>query len=344
MSHNSGVRLLLAAGLISAGVLAVVPQASASSGPSSSGTSGTHSSHVTAPDRIPLPNGFSPEDITDGRGSTFYVGSLATGAIVKGDFRTGAVAELVAGGTAPTVGIYLERRGRGHDRLWAAGGPTGAARVYDAATGTLLRSFQLESPSAGGFVNDVIVTEHAAYYTDSFLPQLFVLPLGEDGALPMAAKTVPLSGDVVYGTTPNAFNLNGLAAFDGLLVSGQTNTGKLFTINPRTGVTRQLPLVDAAGKAVTVFGADGIAQHGSTLYIAQNFPNTIAIVTVSEHARKARLRASLTSPALDIPSSTEASGGFVYGLNARFTTPATATTTYDIVKVAMAHGRDGGKG
>src|SRR5438034_1285476 len=36
------------------------------------------------PARIPLPNGFRPEGIVIGRGNTFYVGSLANGALYRG--------------------------------------------------------------------------------------------------------------------------------------------------------------------------------------------------------------------------------------------------------------------
>src|SRR3954449_7313757 len=112
------------------------------------------------PNTIPLPNGFAPEDITAGPGHTFFVGSLATGAIFKGSFRTGKGSILVRSATGPTTGLYLERR-RGHDRLWAAGGPSGQARVYDATTGARLRTSQLADPKSGGFVSDVIVTRHA---------------------------------------------------------------------------------------------------------------------------------------------------------------------------------------
>ena len=39
----------------------------------------------TFPDLIPLPDGFQPEGIAVGKGSTFYVGSIPTGAIYRGD-------------------------------------------------------------------------------------------------------------------------------------------------------------------------------------------------------------------------------------------------------------------
>jgi len=301
----------------------------------------TSASAHHGPKLIHLPKGFAPEDITAGPGHTFFVGSLATGAIFKGSFRTGKGSILVRSATGPTTGLYLERR-RGHDRLWAAGGPSGQARVYDASTGARLRTFQLADPKSGGFVSDVIVTRHAAYYTDAFVQRMFVIPLGHHrhhghhGRLPgkHAARTVRLTGDVHYVTAPNSFNLNGLAAFHGRLVSAQTVTGRLFRINPRTGVTRMIRLTGKAGHRVTVKGADGIAQRSHTLFMAENFPQKLVTVKVSRDLHRARLVDVATDPALDIPSSVEEDSGDLFGLNARFTTPVTPTTRYDVVRVA----------
>ncbi len=287
------------------------------------------------PATIALPNGFSPEDITAGPDHTFFVGSLATGAIYRGSFTTGKGSLLVPSATGPTTGLYLERRD-GHDRLWAAGGPSGQARVYDATTGALLRTFQLADPASGTFVSDVIVTDKAAYYTDAFVQQLFVIPFGGHHRTlpsPSAARTVPLTGDVSYVPGPNVFNLNGLAAFKDTLVSFQTVTGELFRINPMSGVTRQIPVTDKKGNPVTVDGADGIAQRSHTLFAAQNFPEKLATVKVDSDLRSARLVDVATSPALDIPSSVEEDRGDLFGLNARFTTPPGPTTTYDVVRV-----------
>ena len=54
----------------------------------------TASTHGTGngqfPQVISLPNGFRPEGISAGRGTSFYVGSLVDGAIYRGDVRTGA--------------------------------------------------------------------------------------------------------------------------------------------------------------------------------------------------------------------------------------------------------------
>src|SRR3954453_13413532 len=288
------------------------------------------------PSTISLPDGFSPEDITAGPHHTFFVGSLATGAIYRGSFTTGEGSLLVPSATGPTTGLYLERR-HGHDRLWGAGGPSGQARVYDATTGALLRTYQLSDPTSGTFVSDVIVTDHAAYYTDAFVQQLFVIPFGKHShqalPAPAAARTVPLTGDVSYVAGPNTFNLNGLAADGDTLVSAQTVTGRFFRVNPMSGVTKEIPGTDKAANPVTVDGADGIAQRSHTLFVAQNFPEKLATVKLASDLRSARLVHVATSPALDIPSSVEEDRGHLFGLNARFTTPPSPTTTYDVVRV-----------
>ena len=89
------------------------------------------------PSEIDLPAGYFPEGIAVGRGSTFYVGSLADGSIYRGDLRTGAGEVLTApAGPFATVGLDVDQR----NRVWVAGGPTGTGRVYDGESGALLAS------------------------------------------------------------------------------------------------------------------------------------------------------------------------------------------------------------
>jgi hypothetical protein len=76
------------------------------------------------PALIRLPDGFNPEGIAVGRGHTFFVGSIPTGAVYRGDLRTGEGAVLVAGQPGRNA-IGLKADGRG--RLFVAGGPTGRA-------------------------------------------------------------------------------------------------------------------------------------------------------------------------------------------------------------------------
>ena len=129
------------------------------------------------PATIPLPDGFQPEGIAIGDGTTFYVGSIPTGAIYA---ATCAPAPGRCGSRAPPAAPPpASKYDRG--RLWVSGASTGKAFVYDAKTGRLIREYQL---ATGGsrFVNDVVVTKGAAYFTDSARPVLYRIALSATGA------------------------------------------------------------------------------------------------------------------------------------------------------------------
>src|ERR687898_2385854 len=49
------------------------------------------------PERIALPDGFRPEGIAIGKQATFYVGSIPTGAIYRGNLRTGEGSVFIPG-------------------------------------------------------------------------------------------------------------------------------------------------------------------------------------------------------------------------------------------------------
>ena len=142
------------------------------------------------PDSIPLPDDFAPEGIATGAGTTFYAGSITLGDIYRGDLRTGEGAIFIdarAGRSA--LGLKADRR---HGLLFVAGGFTGEAYVYDLRTGAPVASYQFGTPGAS-LVNDVIVTRDAAYFTDSFAPFLYVVPIGPGGELG-SGETLALSG------------------------------------------------------------------------------------------------------------------------------------------------------
>jgi len=91
----------------------------------------TASTHGTGngqfPQIISLPNGFRPEGISAGRGTSFYVGSLVDGAIYRGDVRTGAGSVLIPGQPGRVAaGTKVDKR----NRLFVAGASSGAGHVY----------------------------------------------------------------------------------------------------------------------------------------------------------------------------------------------------------------------
>lgn len=292
-------------------------------------TSGTVVSVSTAapagaallPKVISLPDGFRPEGIATGRGTNFYVGSQVDGAIYRGDLLTGRGAVFVPGAAGDTVrGLKVSG-----DRLFAAGGPSGTVKVYDVHTGRLLLRTQVGQPGAS-FVNDVVVTRDAAYYTDSTAQVMYVLPLGRGGRLG-PVRTVPLTGDVVYTT---GFNANGIVAGpDGrTLLIVQSNTGLLFRVSARTGVTRQ---VDLGGASLT--NGDGLLRRGNTLYVMRNIFNEIVRIDLGRNYTSGRVTGTITDPHFDTPTTIAAFGPFIYAVNARLTTPATPAATYTVVRV-----------
>lgn len=280
--------------------------------------------HGSYPETIPLPPGWQPEGIaTDG--DTFYSGSRATGSIVRGNLKTGRTEPLVTRTGGAALGMKVDKR----DRLFVAGGGTGTARVYDAGDGELLREYALTS--APTFINDVTVTRKAAYFTDSQPPQnLYVLDLCGN-RLPREARALPLTGDLEYDNDPATFELNGIAATrDGRrLIAVQSRLGKLFLIDPRSGDTEEIEGVD-------VPNGDGLLLDGRTLYVVQNFLNQIAVVRLDRGLDHGRIVDVLTDDDFDVPT-TIAEGRshrYLWAVNARFTTPATPDTTYDVVRVS----------
>ena len=69
---------------------------------------------------------------------------------------------------------------RARDWLVVAGGPTGHAWVYDTEDGTTVADLVLGPPGAT-FANDVAITGDALYFTDTFAPTIYRVPIGADG-------------------------------------------------------------------------------------------------------------------------------------------------------------------
>jgi hypothetical protein len=276
------------------------------------------------PTQIDLPAGFQPEGITGGRGSTFYVGSLVDGAIVRGNFRTGAVSPFVAGVAGRVaVGTHYEAR---HNRLWVAGGGTHEVRVYHGTTGALLMTYTLP----GGFLNDLISTPSAIYVTDSNNSQLGVIPLGVGGALPPQASVFvrPLTG---ITSVANQFNVNGIAWTGRWLLLVQSNLGLLFRVDPGTGVATQ---IDLGGG--TALNGDGVEVRGHTIFVVRNFNNLVAVFKANGQFTKADHKRDLTAPGLDVPTTAVVKGHSVWVVNARFRTPPLAQPApYWITRLAI---------
>jgi sugar lactone lactonase YvrE len=276
------------------------------------------------PDELPLPVGFQPEGIAIGPGKTFYVGSIPTGAVYRGDLRTGEGAVLVpARPGRAAIGLDVDGK-----RLFVAGGPTGMAFVYDARTGAELAAYQLAA-GPPTFVNDVVVTRDAAWFTESMGAVLYRVPIAPDGTLGSQSdvETVPLGGD--FELAPG-FNTNGIDATPNgkTIVIVQSNLGRLYTVDPGTGAADRIEL---AGGDVML--GDGILLDGKTLYVVQNRLNRVAVIALDRRLERGTITGFLTDPRLDVPTTIAEFGRWLYAVNARFGTPSPGTATYSVIRL-----------
>jgi len=276
------------------------------------------------PKLISLPDGWQPEGIVTGQGPVLYAGSLAGLGIYEVDLRTGEGQLLADGEGRTTVGLGFDQR---TNYIFAAGGPDGSAYVFDADSGELMRTYTFDG---AGFVNDVIVTRQAAYFTDSFSPVLYRVELGPGGRLldQGAVETIPLIGE--FGFVPGEFNANGIEATPNgkSLIVVNSTLGTLYRVDPDTGEATEIKL---GGESVT--SGDGILLQGKTLYVLRNQLNQIAVIRLSPDLSSGTLIDTITDDNFDVPTTLALFGSRLYAVNARFGTPPTPTTEYSIVQV-----------
>lgn len=273
------------------------------------------------PDEITLPNGFAPEGIATGNGTTFYTGSLSGQGIWRGDYRTGEGSFLVSGG-GPFVGLDVDAR----HRLWVAGGAAGNGHVFDSRSGAPITTFAFGATPT--FVNDVVVTTDAAYFTDSSQPALYRVPIRPGGAIgvPEVIALDPLA----IGFTAGAFNLNGIVASpDGsTLIAVNSAAGILVAIHSASGAVTPIDLGGAS-----VAAGDGLLLHGRTLFVVRNELERIAVVELTPDLSSGSVVAELTSRSFDVPTTIARFGSSLYAVNARFDTPVTPATEYWVTRI-----------
>ena len=285
------------------------------------------------PATIQLDPGLRPEGITIA-GNTFYVGSIPTGSIYRGNLRTGVGSVIIRRTGRAAVGLEIDNRGR----LFVAGGPTGHAFVYNARTGADIADITLTPTPA--FINDVVVTRTGAYFTDSTRAVLFRVPIGAGGRLGTTVQSIPLTGAFQMQT---GFNANGIDATPNgrWLVIAQSNTGKLFRVNPTTGVTTEIVLANGE----TIPSADGILLDGRTLYAVQRVQTVtppqfhVAVIAVNPTLTAGRVVTRIADPRFDVPTTLDELGRRLYVVNARFGTPSPDTAAYQVLQIRKPRGR-----
>jgi sugar lactone lactonase YvrE len=273
------------------------------------------------PTTISVPDGFAPEGIAIS-GAYAYLGSRATGSVYKASLRTGAGSVIYTGPGTPSNGLKIDNRGR----AFISGNTGGDIRVINVATGALIKSYQV---AAAGtiFINDVVLTKNAAWFTDSFNAKLYKLAIASDGTLADSIVTLDLTGVTVTAGTVNLNGIEQTPDAKALLVV-QSNTGLLFKVNKTTGVATQ---VDLGG--TSVINGDGLLLEGCTLYVVQNRSNQVSVFTLNTAGTTGTLDTTITNAGFAIPTTAASFGNRLYIVNGKLTTPIAADVTYNFIAV-----------
>ena len=269
------------------------------------------------PEVIPLPNGFQPEGIAIGINQVFYVGSLTSGQIIKGNLRTGA-SELLTIPEVPdqVVGLSFDPRS---GYLFAAKGYTGMGTAYNSKTGEVIQSFVL-TDAMTDFINDVVVARDAAFFTGSLTPVLYKVPLIKNGQLPEPVEVIPLTLSGDFSMTPDGEPQLGIYA-NGIdvtkngdyLILANTELGEIYRVNPYTGEAKRIDM----GGSLLPF-ADGILLDGQILYVVQNFLNQVAVIRLYDNYLKGEIVDLITHSKFGIPTTVDEFGNQLYLVNAHF--------------------------
>jgi hypothetical protein len=276
-----------------------------------------------APETVDLPVGYRPEGITSGPGTAFYVGSLADGRIVKGDLIAGGLATLLPGAPGRSLrGLFWDRQCR---VVWAVGDVTtglvtvGHVWCVDDTSGAVLHDVPVPG---SGFLNDLVVTEAAVWVTDSFVDRLTVIAHDHATMSAGAPSFVALSGAWPAGNG-TFINANGIRLLpDGDIVLNNSEFGGLWQVAPATGATRSIPV--AGGPGVT--SGDGLLADGDILYnVRGSGLNEVSVLQVRPGASgwTAKWQGARSDRSLDFPSTATLAGGWLWAVNARFSTPGT---------------------
>lgn len=271
---------------------------------------------------IVLPGAISAEGIASGSGSTFYAGDLFSGDIFRGDIRKGTAEKFIDN----PPGRYAQglRVDVADKLLFVAGGFDGKGYVYDSNTGATLVTYQFST--APSVINDVALTPAGAWFTNSFQPELYFVPI--TNGHPGRFTTLHLSGPAA-AAPPGEINNNGIqATSDGsTLVVAHSSSGALNAVNPKTGASRAI-------KGLNLPNVDGILMEGRTLYAVQNFVNQIAEVRLSGDLTSGSVRKVIRSSLFEVPTTVARFGDRLAAVNAKFDTgiPPTAAS-FEVVVV-----------
>jgi sugar lactone lactonase YvrE len=275
---------------------------------------------------ILLPGATSAESITAGEGGTFYAADLFQGTIYQGNVHTGTAAVFIRQpATTEIDGLTLDER---DGLLFASGGTSGKAYVYNVRTRTLVATYNLGDPLTSQ-INDATLTPFGVWFDDSTQPKLYFVPIVH--GVPGPVRTLALSGPAAGA--PGTFAINDITSTpsgDTLLVAPAT-LGKLVTINPVTGTSKIV-------KGADIPATDGILLDGRQLWATQwnkqgnKQVSQVSRLRLSEDLSSATLEKVITSPEFHAPLTSVRFGDRLGVVNSHIDTGfPPVSKTYEVV-------------
>jgi hypothetical protein len=272
---------------------------------------------ATSPSRddvIVLDGAKSAEGIAAGRGKTFYAGELMTGDIFRGNIRDGKAQRFIdVPDGRMAEGMTADVR---NDLLYVAGGANGKAYIYNTETKATVANLTLTT-KAGSFINDVVLTDDGAWFTNSKYGELYQVKANRSGEVRKAVRTLTVKGEAGAALASEDFGLNGIEAArdDRMLIVAHSKNKALYTVDPRSGESSRI-------KGLDLEFVDGILVQGSTLWAVQNMLNKIVRVKLARDLSSGTVRDVITSRHFDIPTTVAKFGNTLAAVNAQFNRPA----------------------
>lgn len=275
--------------------------------------------HLASSKKIALPNGYLPEGITRGPGSTLFVGSLTTGAISQINARTETVSILVppsqttgrlAAGLAYTGGMLFVA-GISTFRSSPTGPVLGKFFVYGVPGGNTIANCAVRETS---FLNDVVIRKGIAYFTDSQSRNLVVVPVATARNCSYSIIELPKAFALKQ---PGQTRANGIEHYKGHLIIANSNLSTLYSYDllGRFAPRRLLPL-GGVGRP------DGLIVKGDMLYVVERTATEDRVSVWKIRFRNDKLAlssvATITARSLQTPSTAAIFGRKIYIVNARF--------------------------
>lgn len=283
------------------------------------------------PAEVRYPEGIARDPAT----GALYTAGTENGLLVRVDPASGrstvvapAGVVIPAGSTAFPGALGMKLDGAG--RLWMALGRTNGMAVVDSATGRLIKRF--ETRRQGGLINDAIITPGAVYFTDTFVPVLWRVPV-TGSTIGELEPWLDLAGTPIqYGSDAN---LNGIAASpDGkTLIVVQMAKGLLFAIDV---ASKRVTPIDLKGE--TVEQADGLVLDGSTLYVVRQGAGEVVTVRLAPDLHSGTVISRFKDLALTWPATAVKAGEELVVVDTQFNKhdANNPTTPFKLVRVPLA--------